>query len=123
LSMDSLHWKAVAGYAVGKGRWNSGRPFEKSACLWVESPVMKAIFAAFRQAYPARLKLASLRNQHHLFLFERVNIFQNCRILGFRKKFLALQKISINFLISLNFKLLSKTKGNPTTCHTFLKKV
>jgi len=34
--------KAGAGDAVGKGRRSGGRPFEKSAHLWVESPVKKA---------------------------------------------------------------------------------
>jgi hypothetical protein len=40
--MDILHRKAGAVDAVGKGRWSSGRSFEKSDHLLVESPVKKA---------------------------------------------------------------------------------
>jgi hypothetical protein len=48
--MDSLHRKAVAGDAVGKGRWNSGRPFEKSVYLLVDSPVKKAFLSPIQPA-------------------------------------------------------------------------
>jgi hypothetical protein len=40
-----MHRKAGAGDAIGKGRWSSGRPFEKSAHLLVESPVKKAVLS------------------------------------------------------------------------------
>ena len=48
LSMDILHLKAGAGDAIGKGRWNGGRPFEKSAHLLVESPVKKAFLSTIQ---------------------------------------------------------------------------
>jgi hypothetical protein len=35
--------KTGAGDAVGKERWNGGRPFEKPVHLLAESPVKKAI--------------------------------------------------------------------------------
>jgi len=48
LSRDILHRKAGAGDAVGKGRWGSGRSFEKSAHLLVESPVERAFLSAIQ---------------------------------------------------------------------------
>ena len=40
--------KAGAGDAVGKGRWGSGRSFEKSAHLLVESPVKRAFLSTIQ---------------------------------------------------------------------------
>jgi len=41
LLWDIMDRKARAGDAVGKGRWCSGRSYEKSAHLLVESPATK----------------------------------------------------------------------------------
>jgi hypothetical protein len=46
--MDILHRKAGTGDAIGEGRWNSGRSFEKSAPLLVESPVKKAFLSTIQ---------------------------------------------------------------------------
>jgi hypothetical protein len=48
LSKDILHRKAVAGDAIGKGRWSGGGPFEKSDHLLVESPVKRAFFSTIQ---------------------------------------------------------------------------
>jgi hypothetical protein len=49
LSRDILHRKAGAGDAAGKGRWSSGRFFEKSAHMLVESPATKAILNSIQE--------------------------------------------------------------------------
>jgi hypothetical protein len=43
-----LHQKAGDGDTIGKGRWSSGRPFEKSAHLLVESPATKAFLSTIQ---------------------------------------------------------------------------
>ena len=43
-----LDRKAGAGDAIGKGRWSSGRSFEKSAHLLVESPVKRAFLSTIQ---------------------------------------------------------------------------
>ena len=48
MSRDILHRKAGAGDGIGKGRWSSGRPFEKSAHLFVKSPVKKAFLSTIQ---------------------------------------------------------------------------
>jgi hypothetical protein len=53
--MDILHRKAVAGDAIGKGRWSNIRPYKKPADPLVCSFTTKAFFTEFRQTYPSRL--------------------------------------------------------------------
>jgi hypothetical protein len=50
-----LFRKAGAGDAVGKGRWSSGRSFEKSAHLLVESPVKRAFLSTIQAGLPSTL--------------------------------------------------------------------
>jgi len=55
LTTDILHRKAGAGDAIGKGRWRSGRSFDKSDHLLVESPVKRAFLSTIQTALSCTL--------------------------------------------------------------------
>jgi len=64
-----MHQKAEVGDASGKWRWSGGRHSESSPFGRVDRQD-RHVWAQFRQTYPALLKLASLKKQHHSFLAE-----------------------------------------------------